>query len=224
MTFPSEVARQELERRALSLPERARTFLIKDQVQLTAANDFLLGIKALQKEINETFDPIIKATNDAHREALAKKKKFEDPLVQAERIVKPMIATYLDEQERIRRQKEAEAVLAEEKKRRLEEEALRRAMRAEMRGDSEKAAQILAKAEEKKEALAVDVPEKAQTSGLSMREIWRYEVVDESLLPREFMTKDLIKIGKEVQVKRGETNIPGVRVWPEKIVAARIAP
>lgn len=84
---------QELETRALSFPEQAKQLQIVDQKSLDYASNFLISIKGMRKEIDETFDPGIKKAYEAHKAAVALKKKFETPLAEAEATVKPMIAS-----------------------------------------------------------------------------------------------------------------------------------
>jgi hypothetical protein len=57
--------------------------------------------------------------------------------------------------------------------------------------------------------------------GISKRVNWRYEVVDESKVPREFMSPSDLKIGAVVRSQKGLTKIPGVRVWSEETVSVR---
>lgn len=214
---------EELEKRVLSLPVRAVEIQVKDQATLTAANEFLLGVKALQKEIDAAFDPIIQSAHEAHKKALTQKKKFEDPLDQAERMVKPKIGAYLQEQDRIRREAEEAARRAGWERQRAEKEALDRAMKAEAEGKVKEAAKIIeeaAKAEVIVPPLPI-IPARQQTQGISTREVWRFEITDPKALPREYLTPDLVRIGKVVQACKGETNIPGIRVFSEKIIAAR---
>lgn len=44
---------------------------------------------------------------------------------------------------------------------------------------------------------------------------WKYEIVDASLLPREFLQANETLIGATVRDQKEETQIPGVRVWSE---------
>jgi hypothetical protein len=50
---------------------------------------------------------------------------------------------------------------------------------------------------------------------------WKYEIVDASQIPREFMTPDLQKIGTVVQTHKADTKIPGVRVYADESIVAR---
>lgn len=84
---------QELEPRALSFLEQASQMQIVDQASLDSAANFLIAIKGMSKEIDKTFDPTIQKAYEAHKAAVAIKKKFKAPLVEAEETVKPMIAS-----------------------------------------------------------------------------------------------------------------------------------
>lgn len=212
--------KKELETKITVSLVKAGEMIVANQEDLSRANDFLLSIKELRKEIDSVFGPVIEAAYKAHREAVAQKKKFEEPLAKAEQMVKQKIAGYLEEVERIRRQQEEEKRKAEEEKRRIEEEMLRKLAKADDESEMEKviksAEKKLAKIEE------VEVIDKPQTVGLSMREVWKFEIVDEEAIPREFLVPDLAKIGKVVQQLKGETKIPGIRVYSEKVLSARI--
>lgn len=235
-----------VEEKALSLPDQAKAIRIADQGTFERAAEFLLGVKALRREIDETFDPVIKKSHEAHKEAVAAKKKVEAPVADAEAIVKRGMGTYQLEQERVAREaaevarKERERLEAEARARegaerkRLEREAedrrLAEASEAEARGDAETAARLLdAPLEPVFVAPAAPVfmpppaPETAKVEGVSFRESWDFELVDERNLPREYLTPDLKKIGAVVRAMKGETKIPGVRVWSTKTVAARAA-
>ncbi len=221
----------ELEKRVLSLPVQAVEIKVIDQETLSLATNFVLSLKALQKEIDEAFDPIIRAAHKAHKEALDQKKKFELPLLKAEGIVKPKIAAYIQEQERKRKEAERERLRAEQEKRRLEEEALQRALEAERRALAEKdeasrkiaqaeAEKILIQAadEEKRIVPASFIPEVPKTEGLAMRENWDFEVVDEAAIPREYLIPNEVKIRRVVKTLKDKTNIPGIRVFNRPIM------
>jgi len=74
---------------------RAKMLAISSEAELVAAKEVAQTIKAFQKEIDNTFDPIINKAHLAHKEALAQKKKHMDPLVEAENRVKRLIGDYL---------------------------------------------------------------------------------------------------------------------------------
>jgi len=226
----------DLQTQALTVADQASAIVVRDQASLTAANQFLLAVKALLKEIASTFDPIIDKAHQAHKEALEKKKKHEAPLLQAERIVKGLVGNYLQEEERKRREAEAEAyrveqekIRAEAEKTRLADEALKKAAAAEAKGEGEKVDAILDRAAAKIDKVDAAIPAPAPppppkpvtAPGISSREVWLFQVVDPDLVPREFMVVDESKIRRVVQAMKSGSKIPGVRVWSEKQIAAR---
>lgn len=60
-----------------------------------------------------------------------------------------------------------------------------------------------------------------KAAGTFTRDVWRYEVLDPSLVPREYLMVDERKIGEVVRTLKGDVQIPGVRVWSETTVVAR---
>src|SRR4030042_2943913 len=87
---------------ALTYPEKAKEIKIRDQVSLDTATAFLRAVKGLLGKIAETFDPIIKQAHEAHKQAIEQRKKHEEPLLQAERIIKTEMGRYLAAQDRTR--------------------------------------------------------------------------------------------------------------------------
>lgn len=67
--------------------------------------------------------------------------------------------------------------------------------------------------------LYIEVAPKAE--GVSTREIWKFEIVDEKLIPREWLTPDLNKIGQAARGAKDAISIPGVRIYSEKILSAK---
>lgn len=65
------------------------------------------------------------------------------------------------------------------------------------------------------------VPPPEAPSGISTREVWRFEVTDPAQVPREYMSVDERKIGAVVRALKNQAGIPGVRVWCEQVVVAR---
>jgi len=206
----------ELTERALTVPEQANALIVTTSEQYEAAAEMLLNIKSLQKEINETFDPICKKAFDAHKEAVAQKKKVEAPLIEAERIIKPKMADYIAEQDRIKRAEEERLRAIAQKEE--EDRRIAEAEQAAAEGKHEEAEAIIS--EEVYVAPVVVQKTTPNVSGISYRETWDYEIVDMSKIPREYWILDKVKISGVVRSMKGATNIPGVRVFSNKTVAA----
>ena len=63
-----------------------------------------------------------------------------------------------------------------------------------------------------------DIPAPAKAEGVSLRENWTFEIVDESLIPREYLIPDEVKIRKVVVALKDKTNIPGVKAINRPII------
>jgi hypothetical protein len=102
----------ELERRALSVAERAKTIELRDQVTYEAAARFLLDVIApMMGEVHQAYDSIVKKNYDAWQEACAKRKVHLEPLEQAKVALGAQIAAY--EAEQLANQRAAERVAHE---------------------------------------------------------------------------------------------------------------
>ena len=216
---------QELGQQALSFPEKASLYKVADQATLTKANEFLLSVKAMRKQINETFDPIIRKAHDAHKEVISKKKTFETPLIEAERIIKGEIGAYMTEQDRIRREAEEKARRereeAERKAKEEEERRLQKAIEAEEAGNIEAAENILNSIPSKPEQITTPIPMKPLTQGISIQTRWKFRINDVGKIPHEYMIPDEQKIGAVVRATKGQVQIPGVEIYSEDSVSAR---
>jgi hypothetical protein len=161
-----------------------------------------------RKKLKSPIDAAAKAIQDFFRAPL-------DALATAERLAKGKLATYAQEQERIRREEQAKAdALARRERERLEA----RAAKAEADGKAEKASAL------QQTAAAVVAPtilrETPKMTGMSTRDVWKWEIVDSAQLPRDFLVPNEAMIRAMVTALRGETTIPGVRVWSEKQISA----
>ncbi len=197
--------------------EEAEGFKIESPDVYEAAGMFLKGLKAIQKEVNDTLDPVIKSTNTAHKEALSAKKKHTEPLKKAEQIVKGKMATYATEQERVRRDEERK--LQVEARKREEERLLKEAEQAEAEGDTDAVEELL---EEPVVAppvvLASTTP---KVAGISYTTVWKFRIKNPAGIPDKYKLIDEVKIGKIVKAMKDQTDIPGVEVYSEQSVRAR---
>jgi hypothetical protein len=107
--------------------------------------------------------------------------------------------------------------IAEEKKR-LEDEKLTRAAEVEAAGDKDGAERIL---EESVFVAPKPIQAAPKINGVNTRENWQYRIVDEKLIPREYLCPDEKKIGKIVKANGTKTNIPGIEVFDIGTVVIR---
>jgi len=217
----------ELERAAVSWPERAKALVVTDEQTLSLASDALAGIKSLRAKIEETFGPIIKRAYEAHREAVAQRKKVEAPLEEAERIIKGSVAAYLAEQERLRQ--EAERRAREEAERRAAEALERQIEDAESAGASPEDIEAMIDSAPTVVPV-VSEPRPRKPEGISVRTTYKAEVTDMLALVRWVASNNryinLLSVNQSAlnQLVRslGPTaKIPGVRLVAQGTVAVR---
>lgn len=198
---------------------------IATQDDLTQANSLLKGIKSLRLEVDKEFDPGIQEAFAHHRTLVAQKRKWTDPLDQAERTLKPRIAGYLMEQDR----------LAQEAARRTEEARLKMLQVADKAsdeaydkikaGDLDEADDVVTEAAGKIEEIKAATPApvaKAIAPGTSLRQIWKWELVDAALVPREYLKIDDKALDAAARIRKDQANVPGIRFYAEATVATRI--
>lgn len=157
-------------------------------------------MKAVLKEANEAFDPIIKKAHAAHKEAVAQKKKACAPLLEAENVVKRLMGDYAAEQERARREAEALArrkALAEAERERLEQAAA-----LEEAGRQEEAEALI---EEPVQAPAAveDMP-KPKAEGISVSKRWEFRILDPAKVKPAYLIVDEKKVRKVVRALGSE--------------------
>ena len=190
---------------------------VTTDTEYSKAGDVLKQIKALRTEIGNAFDPIIKKAHEAHKEALSRKKDAEAPLVTADKALRSRMATYYAEQERKR--KEAEAAALAEARRIEEERQLRMAELAEANGESELAEEILSA--EPAPVAAVQTMARPEAENVHTQQTWKFRIVDESKVPRQYLMLDTVQIGKIVRAMKSETAIPGVEAYAEESIVVR---
>ncbi len=204
----------ELEQQALTVADEAKAIVIRDQHTHDLAAEKLIGIRELIKQINNTFDPHIKAANDEHKKLIATKKKVLGVLPDADSILVKAISHWEWEQDRLRREAQ-ERAMAEARKRE-EEERLKLAEIAQKQGAS---------AETVDEILETPMPVQApivapafqRTAGLSAprKPVYRWRVLDESRIPRTYLKIDEPKINGVVRAMGAATKIDGIEIYED---------
>jgi hypothetical protein len=209
---------------ALTWPDRARAAVVRDAASYEDAAQLLLGIKDLRRKIAETFDPHCKRAYEAHRALTKEKADAEAPLTQAERIIKDSLRAYDAEQERLRR--EQQRIADEQARREAEDRALEQAAALEREGKDFGDEALVAEAH-----ALINAPIVAPTAapvakstpkvaGITMRKTWNFRVVNEALVPRQYLSVNETKIRGVVRALGAAAAIPGVEVYEETSVAA----
>ena len=123
-----------LENKELTVLARANALAPTNQETYDEAARFVLErVKPLEREVKDTFDPIVSAANKTHKEAVAQRDKHLKPLTEAKRIATQKCKVYEDEQARLQREEQHRLEL--EAKRIAEERQLNEATQAEAMGE-----------------------------------------------------------------------------------------
>lgn len=202
----------QLDTQATSALAFAESLGIDNMADYAAAGAKWKMLRSLAKEISDTFGPIKAKLHEAHKEAVAQESRHLLPVIAAQRTIKGKMAAYDAKQERIRREEEAR--LQRVAHRQAEEAALREAAAAEAAGDSEAAEAIMS---EPVAAPPVILPSSTPRTGVTFREVWKFRITDERLIPRQYLMPDAKKIGGVVRAMRDGTQIPGIEVYSEKV-------
>lgn len=223
MALAIDTASTHILEQALTWPDRARALAITAHEGYTTAGEFLKDIKALRKEVDAAFDPIITKAHEAHKEAVGQKKRADTPLLEAETILKRGLIAWDTEQETIRRADEQrlQAIALKEEEARRAKEAAALELQANATGDESLRAEAEELISAPVQAPVVYVPPSTpKVAGISYREVWKYRVVNEAKIPREYLTRDDAKIGGVVRAMKGATAIPGIEAYAEKVASA----
>ena len=87
-------ATKELTTETQSWPDRARAIQVTTGGQYAAVAQMLVGIKTLRNQVDQVIGPVVRDAHTAHKSALALKKAADDPLDEAERILKERMVDY----------------------------------------------------------------------------------------------------------------------------------
>jgi len=227
-----EIENQDVEQvaqKANLLVQNATTIKVIDPTTQHQASQVLLAIAAIRKEISDTFKPMKDAAFRAHRTICEQEKKHDKPLAEAEDAVKKQIGTFVAEQQRLAREAEEAARKAERERAEREaaeqaqERAIDDAVALEAIGDTVGAAAVLnhpAPMPVRYVAPAPIAPKVAQVAGVSTREDWDFRIVDESLIPREYLLVNESAIRALGKTTKGKAKVAGVEFYSRQIVAA----
>ncbi|MGH9644779.1 MAG: hypothetical protein ACRD3Q_20440 [Terriglobales bacterium] len=213
---PSEAAAKDprvlaLDKKVDALAARSSQVTIKTAEQYAEAGKFLTEVKAAQKEHDELRFSLTRPLDQLKQRIMDLFRPKSEKLAGAERAIKAAMRLHSDEQERLRREEQRRA---DEEARRQQERLNERAARAQASGKVEKAEQLQQQASTVVAPVIQRAPPKV--AGISETVVWQFEVTNEALVPREYLSVDLPKIRKVVQALTGQASIAGVRIWPEK--------
>ena len=205
---------------------------VTDEPTKQIAGAIAIGLKALLKEMDDTFDPIIEANTEAKRKVEAARKisvqKKEQHYDKPSRALKYVLAqiTAYDSAEQKRRD---EAARVEQERIRKAEEARRIAEAERLEAEAKKleasnpvkAAEIQKEAEKTLDApiiTPVVVSQKVEKiAGITKRKYWHAEVIDFSKLPNAYKIADQVKLNGLARALKDQAQVEGVRFFEDEI-------
>ena len=215
--------------KSTELTTRAQAMLVVNQESQAQASGLLLAIAAMRKELADTFKPMKDAAHRAHKTICEQEKALDSPLAEGERALKDRIGGYVLEEQRLARQAEEALRRAESERAQLAretesiEQALTDAIALEAQGNIDAAEAILANpalAPLRYAAAASVAQRTASVPGVTTRTDWDFRVINEAMIPREYLAINEPAIRYLGKATKGKATIPGVEFFPRAVVAA----
>lgn len=209
---------REITEQTETLLARGMNCVVKSDGDFEVAALDLQHVKGVLKRMTDTRMSFTRPLDASKKAIMDFFRGPEDKLARAENGIKRAMTGYQQEQERLRQEDQRRA---DEAARREREKLIARANKASDAGKIDKALEL----EDRASTVVAPVisREPPKVSGVSMRDVWKFEVVDEQEVPRQYLSVDEGKIRKVVGALRADCKIPGVRIWCEKQVAAASA-
>lgn len=191
---------------------------ITDSESYANAAEMVKGFKAIQDKIKADFKEPKKLAHAAHAAICAQEtghlNKTEDAIKQ---IKTDMLAWSIAESKRIAAENLEAERIAKDK---VVSEVIETADKLERMGDSAGAEAVLN--EPVRYVPPPVVPSGAlKIAGIKTGMTRKYEIVKESLIPREYLKPDETKIGRVVKAMGTKIEIPGVKIWEEPTMSVR---
>lgn len=189
---------------------KSEKFIIKTAEQYANSADDLKTVHAQEKKISELRLSMTRPL-DATKKAIMDFFKIpEQYCADIKSAISVKRVEYQREQDRIRREEE-------DRIRKLQEaEAKKLEQRASKLKSEEKAEELRQEAQQIREtAPTVSIPPVEKSEGIRTVTNYKFDIVDATKIPSEYLIPDEQKIGRVVRATKGEITIPGVKIYTE---------
>jgi hypothetical protein len=176
-------------------------------------------IKDMIKDHEQRAKPRIDEANQHVKNLRADLAKLTDPLNEQFKKLGGLLVVYDQEQEKQKRQREME--LEAEQRRKAEQERQELVNLAKQMGDKDLAKEIKSRPIEVAPVVVVKDTPTAKETNVSFREDWKFRILNETKIPREYMMVDEVKIGKIIRALKGSSNIEGIQVYSIRVPIQR---
>ena len=145
-----------------------------------------------------------------------------DNYEKAKQFIMRALVSYQAEQEKKRREEEAKMrELAQKEEERQKKLLEKQAVKAEARGDIDRAEELRSKKEEVFAPAVIVESNVPKVAGTASRANWKFEITNAKEVPPEYWMLDLQKIGATVRATKGTLPITGVRIYEEQTIISR---
>ena len=197
----------------------AQCFTVASDDDYAQASEILKIVKGRYQEIETKRKAMTLPLDEAKRRIMD---FFRQPLEQlgnAEHQIKSALLAFTQERERIRwEQEEQLQALARVERERLNKLTSEKLSQALEEDNLEKAEEIL---DTVVEVAAPTVQrERLKVQGIKTVTRWKYKIIDESLIPREYLMPNEKLLANTAVATKGATKIPGVEFYSESTVSS----
>lgn len=209
VTVPEEVAQQQSR-----IVRQAEGLILQNLEDYEASTAFLKLLDDALVLADNLFDKNIKNWNRGHKDAVTQKKDFVAPFERAMQIAKYKRVEFRSIAERNRQKAEAE----ERERARLAQAAdlAQHAQTLEQAGDPSAAQAVREFAETAPAPVVIVRSEISRGGGTRITPQWKFRIIDEVLIPRQFLIPDEKAIGVHVRSLKEKALIPGIEFYADE--------
>jgi rubrerythrin len=193
-----------------------KAIIIKSNVDYERVGEELKQIKTLFNALENERKSATKPLDEAKKKIMDWFRQPSEKLTIAEANRKRAMIGYQQEQEKKRREEEARLA---ELQRKEAERLAKKAAEAEAKGRTEKAEELRQQAQEASTIAPIVPPKVEKINGIKTMKIWKFRIVNEKLIPRDYLMPDEKKIGAITKATKGTLEIPGIEIYPEDTMA-----
>ena len=179
--------------------------------------DVLKTIKAKTNELDSLRKSLTKPLDESKKKIMA---LFDVPLqklAKVESFIKSAMLSWQKKQEEIRRKEEERLA---ELQRKDAERLAKKAEQAEAKGNLDKAEELRQQAQEKEMLTPIVESKVEKVNGIQTKTIWKFRIIDEKLIPREYLIPNETMLGSVARATKGTLKIAGVEFYSEEVIAA----
>lgn len=194
---------------------------VTDAQSYALAVGALQGLAGVERRVADFFRPFKDLAHKLHKSLCDKEREILAPIARESVRLNQELRGFKARE--AQRKRDEEERLAREARERQEAQATRAAAELEARGQHQQASQVLEQAISMPAPAIVLADAVPKVDGVSYREEWKWRVLNEALVPREFLCLDESKIGRYVRAMKKTGSIPGVEIYCEQAPVIRRA-